>query len=826
MEEKDSEVPSSEPVAETAPESSFNGSNVEIDEAEFSLAGGPETKGNNENGEYVAVDGAASGSDPQFIEQMRRQADIQAQAPSVPEFKYKYASEDDYRLEMDDWYDYKDNWLLNEEVAVSREIMGYDWSEQSNARKEATIKQLCESVEELASKRSCFEPGSLLLEKLYSSLLVLCYISQGSFAESTSLEHHIDMLKTNNTMLLHCGAYEVIFRLCMQIIDIKVPAEFNFDDSNRATGMKCDTVLLLSLTILFSMVHTLKNEADMISTLSSSNPNILDHLLDIFSRLRWTSDPETILPMRKLMMLLWKCFLCSFGDHEQLIKAKKARRLQYGLKDDEDEYEKNVDLVTASPLDYHAFREDVISRYPSYIPPPSVVPEGLENATSLTHFIEVSRPSHAQPSNAQLPAPTVHLATPVPSPPLSPVVLSGQKLKKSVFMTNQSFPFLFPSASGEVPKSTKEAAELFSSRVRMTPSMQQLWDERDKFMKYERGWDHWQDVEDKPQSDFAEADSDPTSIDSRLARVEKFYENNYSKLYSFVNVILKSILQNIIFTQGGEIPTVDSQSSQDSTESSGGGIDHDPVSIRSKELTVKSISAILDLLTSWFKASHVLKFEFLAAVLFDTRYYLLVYKYLYSHSVIDRALGIPDSLKQNFFTVCRDLSGNATNPDYGETACRSSPLMSSSDIFMADKIEPFSRRYFFTMINLTRVLKRIIKKKVQRIVMVAELPSDSLKKALSVHQEDLWRVVLEIFKEQIPFNGKKWKYSNMNIISWIYLHCRAKLRDEWLSRSDVSAELDDAYAQEVAIRALVQFYNRRKYALPDGIDSLSLNDDL
>lgn len=825
MEEKDPDVESGESAVSTAPENSFTGSNVEIDEAEFSLAGGAETKGNGEAGEYTAVDGANSGSDPQFIEQMRRQADTQAQAPSVPEFKYKYTSEDEYRLEMDDWYDYKDNWLLNEEVSVSREIMGYDWSNQSESHKKATITQLCESIMELSSKSSCFDSGSVVLDKLYDALLVLCYISQGSFAESTSLDHHIKMISANNTLLLHSGVYTVIFQLFIKIVDIKVPTEFTYDESNRAIGTKCDTVLLLSLTIIFSMVNTLKSEPEMITTLSTMSPNILDYLLDVFSRLRWVSEPEAVLPFRKLVMLLWKCILCSFGDHEQLARAKKARRLQYGLKDDEDEYEKNVDLVTASPLDYHAFREDVISRYPSYVPPPSVVPEGLENATSLTHFIEVSRPSHAQPSNAQLPAPTVHLATPVPSPPLSPVVMSGQKLKKSVFMTNQSFPFLFPSASGEVPKSTKEAAELFSSRVRMTPSMQQLWDERNKFMRYERGWNHWEDEQDEDNV-TSEVGSDPTSIESRLARVENFYENNYSKLYSFVNVMLKSILQNIIFTQGGEIPTVDSQSSQGDNESSGGGIDHDPVSIRSKELVVKSISAILDLLTSWFKASHILKFEFLAAVLFDTRYYLLVYKYLYSHSVIDRALGIPDSLKQNFFTVCKDLSGNAINTNYGQTACRNAPPMTSSDIFMAERIEPFSRRYFFTMINLTRVLKRIIKKKVQRIVMVAELPSDSLKKALSVHQEDLWRVVLEIFKEQIPFNGKKWKYSNMNIISWIYLHCRAKLRDEWLSRSDVSAELDDAYAQEVAIRALVQFYNERKYASPDGFEGLSLSADL
>jgi hypothetical protein len=94
---------------------------------------------------------------------------------------------------------------------------------------------------------------------------------------------------------------------------------------------------------------------------------------------------------------------------------------------------------------------------------------------------------------------------------------------------------------------------------------------------------------------------------------------------------------------------------------------------------------------------------------------------------------------------------------------------------------------------------------------VAKLPSEILKRALSVYQEDLWRTVLEIFKEQVPYNGKKWKYNNMDIISAIYLHCKAKLRDDWLSGLDVTAEIDDSYPQEVAIRALVQFYNGRNY---------------
>ena len=41
----------------------------------------------------------------------------------------------------------------------------------------------------------------------------------------------------------------------------------------------------------------------------------------------------------------------------------------------------------------------------------------------------------------------------------------------------------------DIPASILEAGELFSTRVRMTRATRQLWEEREKFLKYERGWE-------------------------------------------------------------------------------------------------------------------------------------------------------------------------------------------------------------------------------------------------------------------------------------------------------------------------------------------------
>ena len=40
----------------------------------------------------------------------------------------------------------------------------------------------------------------------------------------------------------------------------------------------------------------------------------------------------------------------------------------------------------------------------------------------------------------------------------------------------------------EIPASILEAGELFAKRTKMTRAMRQLWDEREAFLKFERGW--------------------------------------------------------------------------------------------------------------------------------------------------------------------------------------------------------------------------------------------------------------------------------------------------------------------------------------------------
>lgn len=202
-------------------------------------------------------------------------------------------------------------------------------------------------------------------------------------------------------------------------------------------------------------------------------------------------------------------------------------------------------IITASPLDYHIFRQEITSKYPAYTPPKPLLPLEPENHSILPPLPQKSQNGangicapavNVNGSGTSILNQPVHIATPAPSPPPSPAI-GGKAGKKQNYQTNQHFPFMYPpldstsnSAGGkglagqqgqvvsrkwkgsEIPKSILEAGELFAGRMRMTRAMRQLWDEREKFLRFERGWngndnDNDNDIDDD-DDDVDELDLD------------------------------------------------------------------------------------------------------------------------------------------------------------------------------------------------------------------------------------------------------------------------------------------------------------------------------
>lgn len=108
-------------------------------------------------------------------------------------------------------------------------------------------------------------------------------------------------------------------------------------------------------------------------------------------------------------------------------------------------------------------------------------------------------------------------------------------------------------------------------------------------------------------------------------------------------------------------------------------------------------------------------------------------------------------------------------------------------------ITDFSWRNFFTAINFLRVMQKMVKGKAHRNLALVQYKSSAiLRKPLKCQQKELWLYTLKLFKGQVPYCGRKWRQSNMRVITNIYLYCRPELRDDWLAGGDVDVEVEES----------------------------------
>lgn len=359
--------------------------------------------------------------------------------------------------------------------------------------------------------------------------------------------------------------------------------------------------------------------------------------------------------------MLWKTILISFGGVEAADKVKSSFHENVGEKD-----ERGHPLITASPLDYHLFRQEITSKYPAYQPPPPLFPFEPENNTILPPLRHRQTKIDSNDNTASAGTgihgssilhQAVHIATPAPSPPPSPAGPGGKGGKKQNYQTNQMFPFLYPPLDessndlggkgstelqdalagrkwqgSDVPASILEAADLFSKRMRATRAMKQLWETRIDYMKFERGWSDINadiDVERldlyEPEGlDLSEDEEDVTTNKSEapqsqqppeeplsendmiLAAVANFYRDVLPQMQSVVYVLLKGMAR--VYADAAANPQAhpfESGHVPDGISITAEQVD----ASRSTEITGKAVSAILLLLLKWFKVSR--KYNFL-----------------------------------------------------------------------------------------------------------------------------------------------------------------------------------------------------------------------
>lgn len=143
-----------------------------------------------------------------------------------------------------------------------------------------------------------------------------------------------------------------------------------------------------------------------------------------------------------------------------------------------------------------------------------------------------------------------------------------------------------------------------------------------------------------------------------------------------------------------------------------------------------------------------------------------------------------------------------------------------------EPITEFCWRNFFSCINFLRIMQKICKNKAHRNLLLVQYKSSNiLKKSLKVPQPELRLYTLKLFKNQVPYCGRKWRQGNMRVITAVYLHCRPELRDDWLAGSDVDAEVEEALPLEQALRALTHWHNIKRYPDQMGADTKLLEEE-
>ncbi|EEH33548.2 pheromone-dependent cell cycle arrest protein Far11 [Paracoccidioides lutzii Pb01] len=691
--------------------------------------------------------------------------------PEQPAYAFEYADCQPFPEEVDEWFQYNEPDRLM--LLGSKASFDQNWSEFCHnlpnppasevswidASDEMRVNFISRTVESL--------DNSDLFTRI-ETLEVICYIITGTWAVTAGKvsEDHPDGFSkfesaeefpksksmqikwmVNNVLLVQqCGGIPILFETMKRIFEKDQPITgtdvkfFETENGTAAYYAAREREANLILTAMYLVVEVARKQEEsnqdqlgLKKDIAALRPNILVFLVEIIARLRW--EEATMIPLTRVTLLLWKCLLLLFGGSDSLAKVKADLEPKYDAQEAASK-SSNLPVLTASPLDYHIFRQEITSKYPAYNPPPPLVPFELENNSVLpplpSHSSRYSSTSNlfsgigpsSTSGNGSILHQSVHIATPAPSPPPSPMGPGGKGGKKQNYQTNQHFPFMYPPLDqtsndiggkgsselqdrvvgkkwegSDVPASIIEAGELFSSRMKMTRAMRQLWEERERFLKYDRGWEATE-FDEKQQPDLlddVELDSEATKlrmkkpdgvqhvkesddpyVQERLDAVEDFYSQAFPHLQSIVIVLLKEILINITesaslqtkangqngFRQGQPRNSAFDDEAAPNTGSQDIEREDDKVdaeeldAIRLREITSSAISGCLLLMLKFFKRSHILKFEYMTQLLLDSNYLPLILK-MFIHQEVDKAVAQKNDREDlSFFRFCHVHSNN------------------------------------------------------------------------------------------------------------------------------------------------------------------------
>ncbi|KAI9268038.1 hypothetical protein BDA99DRAFT_504690 [Phascolomyces articulosus] len=663
----------------------------------------------------------------------------------------------------------------------------------------------------------------------------IAYITLGSFCEGENVlkserKFMEGMVINNNRWIRDSGLVQRLFKILFD--EAHSISNSNYNHNNTFLKNIHEKLIDTYLTILYLSIithdhrnRTLKKSSDM--PWMNEGDDTPAQLIKIIAINKKTK--ETPFHTKKFFLLLYRVLVMHFGNTDQANSIKNQVRSCYDLPPVD-----NNKLFKTTPIDLYAFHCEIRNKYIDYQLPNhqfSITDTSLAAATATTTTITDENDTTSLPMETIFGSNTIpafqHDFPPKPaskpksatttttSSPSSSSSLSKDdtpsaiEFKKQLEKTQSSTPF----AMG-TPKAIEEAGQLYNSYMDMSVSQYQIIQEREKLFQQTRS------------NSVVQYDS--------LKKVDNFYALVVQDLPVVVNVLLEQLLTLA--------PTIESPT----FESTGRGMepvdDHEHAdAVRNREIIRATVSSLLLLLLKWFKASHVMKFEYLSQLLADSGYLML--------SV--RSLMIED-LKTIFRTKSHNEAygffSQLVHMNFNEEGTFSSSTCSSSSSFSIsyswDQSPPESpciddidddmtcnQLNRIWVLDTLRILQMMTKGKPLRNRILAQYNARIPLKRIAKHNNDSIEELyaLKLLKSQVRYLGLKWRTNNMKTVSAISRRCPMNLRDDWLSLCDNNGDNNNnnnnELNSEANLRLLVKLYHEQFYDINTFTSNYDHEDD-
>ena len=663
----------------------------------------------------------------------------------------------------------------------------------------------------------------------------LLYHLQGSFGETDSEQEQLALIRENARMVFDLGGIEDIFVACKRacwrhhmlnnLSDQQVLSE-NSQILTPQEKAECLESINVEISTHFSQLYTviesLRGEFALSEILMTTSPPLPIYFLGLIANLREKSIGG--FPVKKLVLLTWKSVLASLGGYEALQRCKEGVRSREGLAPKS----AIAESVPVSPQDMRQFHAEVTAKYPTLVDEQQAGLLAGITLSDVTSALPTRLKGNGQGDETHLVMDEERLAvakSAAAPPPLKP---GRQK-----FQTDQSRPFILPFASekfrDQVPLGIQEAFSLYQDHLYVKTSTWQTWLVRQELLNELRGARDPSMLQAQRALSTLHLENPMhpslnTEDEQRLEWVEQIYRQSLPSLQSAVIVLLKVVLAT---STPGNTNSAFGRAVAENVppEHAPPPTLEDVDVIRHREILNKGVTFLLLLCLRWFKVNHALQFEYLAQILLDSNIILLILKLFglqeTNHAVHSRC----EASSFGLFRYCRlvghDQSTHTSQSLFDQLTLfvgnvwdcyPDDPLRLRHTDSLASSSQPYSWRNLATTSNMIQILYQVCKSKLHRILLLVQYKSSAiLKRMLNVPNRQLELYVLKLLKFQIPYCGRKWRQSNMRIITQIYLRCHSKLREDWPGGSDLEAEVEASLPEEQTLRTLIQFFNRSRY---------------